>query len=178
MGSTAQHRARPEGRAGSSPQIPGLAEELHPAHSDVRILVQAEALQVSSAQRGCCSAVVVYWKAAVEAVEREQLFAAAAVSAEGPGAGKWAAGGEAPASPALGAGPAPAAEALWRPGAAAGAGAVVVVVAAAAAVAVVAVAAAVVVAAAAVAASASAAAVAAAAAGTAAAAGQEVSGWV
>ena len=28
-----------------------------------------------------------YWKAAVEAVEPEQLFAAAAVSAEGPGAG-------------------------------------------------------------------------------------------
>lgn len=61
---------------------------------------------------------------------------------------QWAAGGEEPASPALGAGPAPVAEALWRPGVAAAAVAVAEAAAAAVVVAVVAVAAAVVVAAA------------------------------
>lgn len=56
---------------------------------------------------------------------------------------QWAAGGEEPASPAPGAGPAPVAEALWTPGAAAGAGAAVAGAAAAAVAAAVVVAAAV-----------------------------------
>lgn len=167
----------PRTEAGSSPGLQVRLKRLYPVHSDVSLLEQAEVPQISSVQRGCCSAAAAYWKAAAEVVEPKQPFAAAAVSAEGPGAGKWAAGGEEPASPALGAGPAPVAEALWRPGVAAAAVAAAEAAAAAVVVAVVAVAAAVVVAAA-VAASASAAAVAAAASDTAAAAGQAVSGWV